>query len=412
MKFLHAADVHLDSPLAGLARRHDVPDQVTRACTRRAFANVIDLAIAEDVAFVLIAGDLFDADWKDFSTGLFFNDQMRRLDRPCIVIHGNHDAASEVSRRLTLPTNVHVLSARTCETVQLDEHGVAVHGRSFPNRAVPEDLSADYKPPVAGLLNIGLLHTSAEGSSEHDTYAPCRIEALAAKGYDYWALGHIHQRRVLHEHPYVVFPGNIQGRNPRETGPKGVTLVTVEDRRIVGAEHRDTDVLRWAQAAVDAAGAGTERELAGRIGLALEEAQAGAQGRPLIARVTLTGATPLHAALLADPEKLDAECRNAAAGVAGELYIERVRLRTGPPPVDAADRGALSELEQAFLAALDDLPVQTRLLDDFQKLSGQIPHLAEVAKPELPSDADALWRLAAGAWQEVIQGLKTSPAQT
>ena len=112
-------------------------------------------------------------------------------------------------------------SSRTCETFRLPELGVALHGHSFPHRAVPEDLSAGYRDPAAGMLNIGVLHTSAEDPGEHETYAPCQVGALRLKGYDYWALGHIHARRVLRERPWVVFPGNLQGRHPKETGAKG-----------------------------------------------------------------------------------------------------------------------------------------------------------------------------------------------
>ena len=99
MKFLHAADIHLDSPLAGLLARDDLPNAVIHHCTRRAFAAMIDLAREEDVAFVVIAGDLYDGDWKDFSTGLFFAEQMRRLGRLCFLLRGNHDARSLITRR-------------------------------------------------------------------------------------------------------------------------------------------------------------------------------------------------------------------------------------------------------------------------------------------------------------------------
>src|SRR5271168_3138515 len=144
MKFLHAADIHLDSPLAGLLARDDLPDAVIRHCTRRAFAAVIDLALEEDVAFVVIAGDLYDGDWRDFSTGLFFAEQVRRLQRPCFLLRGNHDARSVITRGLRPPPNVHEFSSRTCETIQLAELRVALHGHSFPNRAVEENLSAGY----------------------------------------------------------------------------------------------------------------------------------------------------------------------------------------------------------------------------------------------------------------------------
>ncbi len=409
MKFLHAADIHLDSPLAGLTRRAVVPAHVTRECTRRAFANLVDLAIAEDVAFVLIAGDLFDADWRDFSTGLFFAAEMRRLGRPCVLVRGNHDFASEITKRLVQPPNVRELSSRTCDRVGFDELGVVIHGRSFPNRAVPEDLSADYPAREAGRLNIGLLHTSAEDPGEHATYAPCRVESLVLKGYDYWALGHIHDRRTLHERPFVVFPGNTQGRNPRETGAKGATLVEVQDRQIVNVTHCPTDVLRWTQVAVDADGAQNLAELSARVGAALAAANDGAEGRPLIARVALGGVTPLHAAMLADPDAIDAECRNAAAGISGELHIERVRLRTATPGTDIGDDGAMAALAQAFMAGLDDPDLQARALEDLRRLASQMPRLPGSAPPSLPTTAEALRLLAADAWQEVAHALSGAP---
>ena len=407
MKFLHAADIHLDSALSGLRRAGAIPAHVTRDCTRRALANVIDLAIAEDVAFVLIAGDLYDADWKDFSTGLHFAGEMRRLGRPCFVVRGNHDADSVITRNLEPPPNVRVFSALKAETATLSELGVAIHGRSFPHRKVPGDLLPSYPAPVAGLLNIGVLHTSAEDPGEHATYAPCTVEALAAKGYDYWALGHIHQCRVLHERPFVVFPGNIQGRHPNETGAKGVMLVEARDGRIVGQpEFRATDVLRWAQVAVDAAGADSMADLAARIRLGLGAAQQSAEGRPLIVRLTLTGATDRHAALLADPDALDAECRNAAAAISGDLHIERVQLQTRMPAARAAaELEAVAQLEAPFLAGLDDPEIQAQLLEDFRTLAGQTPRVPGRAAPVLPTTPEELRALAPEAWQLVAQAL-------
>src|SRR5450432_2283951 len=136
MQFLHAADIHLDSPLTGLSSRGSVPEHIIQHCTRRAFANLVDLAVARDVAFVIIAGDLYDADWRDYSTGRFFAREMRRLNRPCFVIRGNHDARSVIPRSLVPPPNVRVFSSRKAETFELAELGVALHARSFPDRAV------------------------------------------------------------------------------------------------------------------------------------------------------------------------------------------------------------------------------------------------------------------------------------
>src|SRR4051812_41528469 len=395
MKFLHAADIHLDSPLAGLHARADLPAELVRDVTRRAFSAMVDLALAEDVAFVVIAGDLYDGDWKDFSSGLFFAAEMQRLGRPCFLLRGNHDARSGITRSLRLPPNVQEFSSRTCETFRLAELGVALHGHSFPNRAVPEDLSAGYRDPAPGMLNIGVLHTSAEGTGEHETYAPCQVGALRLRGYDYWALGHIHARRVLWERPWVVFPGNLQGRHPKETGAKGCSLVTVQDRQVVAVEHRSVDVLRWAALEVDAEGADAAT-LTQRIGDAVAAALGDAGGRPLLARATLRGATALHGRLLGDAERLAAECRNAAIEQGGELWVESVKLRTRAAA--EPDDGTLLPLRTAFAAGLDDPALAAALLGEFDLLRRKLPSQAQDGL-DLPQDAAALRALAEDAWQ-------------
>lgn len=401
MKFLHAADIHLDSPLAGLRARAEPLGDELRHCTREAFRAMVDLAIAEEVAFVVIAGDLYDGDWKDFSTGLFFAAQMQRLGRPCFLLRGNHDAASQITRRLKLPPNVREFSSRRAETIVLPELGVALHGQSFPDREVPEDLAALYPDPRPGLLNIGVLHTSADDPGEHATYAPCTVGRLRDKGYDYWALGHIHARRVLHERPWIVFPGNLQGRHARETGPKGCTLVTVEDGRIAAAEHRSLDVLRWAGIEVDATGAGLDALLE-RLGAAVQAGLAAAEGRPLLARITLAGETPLHAELPDRLDELDAHGVAAAIEAGGRLWIEKLELRTRPPARLAAD--ALEPLRRAFLDALEDREVADALAADLKALREKVPAPVR-AEADIPLDALGLARLGEEAWEAVVAAL-------
>ena len=405
MKFIHAADIHLDSPLAGLAARADLPGDLLRGATRRAFSAMIDLALAEDVAFVVIAGDLYDGDWKDFSTGLFFAAEMRRLGRPCFLLRGNHDARSVITSHLSLPPNVREFSSRTCETHALPDLGVALHGHSFPNRAVPEDLSAKYRDPVPGLLNIGVLHSSAEDPGEHETYAPCRLGDLVAKGYHYWALGHIHGRRVLHERPFVVFPGNLQGRHARETGAKGCTLVTCEDGRIAAIEHRCVDVLRWAALEVDVAGADAAT-LDRRIAEAARAAAATAEGRPLLARLTLRGATALHGALLGDAERIAAECRAAALAADADLWVEAVRLRTRPPPARGDE--ALDALRLAFFEGLEDRAVAEPLLEEIERLRAGLPAETRLGL-DLPEGIGGLTVLAEDAWAIVAAAIAAEP---
>lgn len=228
-KFLHTADLHLDSPLVGLARYPGAPAEQLRAATRQALVALVDLAVREEISFVLIAGDLYDGDWKDYNTGLFFAHQMSRLNKSGIrvyIVAGNHDAASQMTRTLRLPENVTIFPIRRPCTEVLNDLRVALHGQGFPTSAVTADLAAGYPPALPHLFNIGVLHTSVTGRPGHETYAPCTLEGLLSKGYQYWALGHVHQREVLHQDPWVVFPGNLQGRHIRETGPKGCALVT------------------------------------------------------------------------------------------------------------------------------------------------------------------------------------------
>lgn len=408
MKFLHAADIHLDSPMTGLLGHGEIPDDVTRHCTRRAFANLVDLAIEQDVAFIVIAGDLYDGDWRDYSTGLFFASEMRRLGRPCYLIRGNHDAKSVITRSLQPPPNVREFSARKPETMLLEGLEVVLHGQSFPNRAVPDDLTPHYPAAVPGKLNIGLLHTSCDDPGDHETYAPCRREALVAKGYQYWALGHIHQRGELHDpgsSPWIVFSGNIQGRHVRETGPKGCTIVEFEGDRILAAEHHDLDVLRWAWLRIPVDGADTLAEITARLSFELRAALDQAGGRPLIARMTLTGLTQCHGDLIAHPAQLEAECRNAAAAISDRLFIERVRTETRLPPAPLLEENAAADLERAFLAAVEDPAVQQLLLRDFGNLMQQLPASNDPDRYRPPSGPGALQDLAADAWQIVARTL-------
>jgi exonuclease SbcD len=392
MKFIHAADIHLDSPLVGLAAYDGAPVDRLRGATRKAFQAMVDLALDEAVDLVVIAGDLYDGDWRDFNTGLFFVQQMARLHQrgiPVVAVHGNHDAESQITRRLTLPKNVTILSSRRPETHRIEGLNVAVHGQSFRQREVPDDLSAAYPAPVAGWFNIGLLHTSADGRwrDDHATYAPCDPRVLAHHGYDYWALGHVHRREVLHEHPHIVFPGNLQGRHIRETGPKGCTLVTVAHGQVTALEHRPVDVLRWAFVEADLTGAESQGELLHRVRGALEQALDAAEDRTLAARLRLTGATALHGMLHARFEAIQAELRAVALELAVDaVWIEKIVLDTSP----ARDLDALHRRQDAvgsLVRSLDEIGAdpegQAVLLKELDDLLAKIP-------PDIFRDRDDL----------------------
>jgi DNA repair exonuclease SbcCD nuclease subunit len=346
MRFIHAADLHIDSPLRGLDRYDGAPVERLRTATRSAFERLVDRALAEEVDFVLFAGDIYDCDWQDFHTGLFFREQLVRLGRAGIrvfIVQGNHDAQGVISKQLVLPQNVTVFSARTAQTVRIDELSVAIHGRSFPERAVDEDLVPSYPPPVPGFFNIGMLHTSLTGRAGHDTYAPTDLSALIAKGYDYWALGHVHAREVLNEQPRILFPGNLQGRHAKETGPKGCELVTVEGTRI-DSEFVALDVVRWSQLALSLDGLHRLDALGEAFRHALERVLAGAMDRLHAVRVTLTGSTELHRLEASQPGTLGAAMYGAAQDTGeAEIWLEQVRLDLSTP----LDRAATAQRQDA-----------------------------------------------------------------
>lgn len=379
MRFIHASDLHIDSPLRGLDRYHGAPVARLRTATRAALERLVDMAIAERVDFVLFAGDIYDRDWQDFHTGLFFREQMVRLGRADIrvfIVQGNHDAQGVITRQLPLPPNVTLFSSRTAQTSRIDELSVAIHGRSFPDRAVDEDLVPSYPPPVPDFFNIGMLHTSLNGRVGHDTYAPTDLATLVAKGYDYWALGHVHAREVVSEAPRVVFPGNLQGRHANETGAKGCELLTVEAGRIE-AEFVALDVARWNQVTVPLDGLDRLDALGDAFRETLRPALAGATDRLHAVRVTLTGSTALHRLEANEPGTLGAAVQAAAQDVSeAEVWIEQVRLALTTP----MDRTQAAQRQDAVGELI-------RLVDS---IGGDDAALAGWAKAELGDLLDAL----------------------
>ena len=402
-RFLHAADIHLDSPLQGLERYPDAPVDAVRAAPRRAFEALVALAIDERVAFVLLAGDLYDGDWKDYNTGLFFVAQMRRLAEAGIrvfLVSGNHDAASQITKRLSLPPNVHHFASSQPGTVELRDFDVAIHGQSFPDRSVSTDLSAAYPFADAGRLDIGLLHTSLDGRPGHAPYAPCTAEGLRRKRYAYWALGHVHKREVLPRDegdPWIVFPGNLQGRHARETGAKGASLVTIENSRVVDVVDRELDVVRWARVQVDLSGIDRTDDALARVRLALQGALDSAAGRLLAARVVLVGSTRVHDELVRAPDLWINETRSIASDVGGAgVWVERLGIETCARRDIAALLGrgdALGGLLQRILRLEGEQLDLSSLGAEFEELKGKLSSVVLVDGEQVDAEPGIAGRI-------------------
>lgn len=418
MRFLHAADIHLDSPLRGLGAYQDAPAAQLRGATREAFRRLVTLAIDERVDFLVIAGDLYDGDWPDFNTGLFFCAQMGRLQRagiPVFVLFGNHDAESQMTKALRLPDNVHRFSASACEVHRIDALKVALHGRSFKVRDTTDNLVRGYTEPLRGWFNIGVLHTALQGGlGDHAAYAPCTLDELMARGYDYWALGHVHEHKVWTgpgdgAATTVCFPGNLQGRSIRETGRRGAVMVSVDgDGSPPRLERVFFDVLRWEHLAVDVSGC---RSLAaaglaaGRRLAALLDSDAQV---PRAVRVSLHGESPAHGELFQHAPTLRAQVLAEIAAIAPDrLWLEKVVLATRAPAGTPAAAGAalggdaLAELAALLAEARDDEALLAELRDDFAQMAGKAPELLH----ELPELRAARDGALAPLLDEVAQGL-------
>jgi DNA repair exonuclease SbcCD nuclease subunit len=403
-RFIHAADLHLDSPLCGLEQYDDAPVKQIRQATRRALENLVTLAIEQKVAFVLVSGDIYDGDLKDYHAVRFFVKQMDRLraaDIRVALIAGNHDAASVMTRSLRLPDNVRMLAHDAPETVPWDDVGVAIHGLSFARKAVAENVVPSFPSPISGAFNIGMLHTSLDSNGEdgHARYAPCRVGDLESKHYDYWALGHIHTRQRIPAAMPIVFPGNPQGRHVRETGAKGCMLVSVDDRMKAELQFRPLDVFRWTHVTVDAAGAASGNDVLDLVSTQLDAAWRDNDRLPMAARVSIQGRSEAHRQLAAAPEKWTEEIRSAAQRAAEcDVWIEKVRFHT--QPVRAFDAAANHDGPMGELAAyLMELRGDDVLL---RRLGSELADLRQKLPRELVDHAEGL-RIEDPAWlREVL----------
>ena len=379
-RFIHAADLHLDSPLRGLSRYESAPAESIRDACRRAFKNLVDLAIEKKVSFVLLAGDLYDGDWKDYSTGIFLSQQMGRLGRNNILVFavaGNHDAANKMTKALNCPKNMTILSSRKVETIRIDDLSVTIHGRSFPTQHVEKNLAVEFPAADRGTFNIGLLHTSLNGREGHGVYAPCSVDDLRSKGYQYWALGHVHKQEFVSKDPWIVFPGCIQGRHIKETGAKGCVLVTVDDNTVTTTEECSLDVFRWSKCIVDLSDAVEMRAVLERTRKSIELERTSADGRPMAMRIRFEGETSVSDEMAAYPERLEQEIKALGAEIAGdELWIERIENKTTRKlklESTLSDYSMLGQLHKEILATSDNLDEISGLRDVIADLRQKIP---------------------------------------
>jgi DNA repair protein SbcD/Mre11 len=382
--FVHAADLHLGSPLTGLAIKDEEIARRFSEASRNAFSELINRAIDLAVAFVVVAGDVYDGDWKDNTIGLYFNREIARLHRAGIalfLLKGNHDAESIITKTIPLPETVQQFPSGKVHSFRIDHLKVVLHGRSFAERAATENYALGYPAPVSGWFNIGVLHTSCTGRLGHANYAPCTVADLAARRYHYWALGHVHEFEEVSRDPWIVFPGNLQGRSVRECGPKGAVLVEVTDGEVSQIKRLIIDSARWASIEVSLSGIDTERDMLDAIKKVMASHAEEAANKLLAMRVTLTGTTSLHRHLKSSARRLVDEVQAIAHHVGDDVWVETLRVNTRDPSEPSASVATASFDLPAILGDLASRPEVLKAAEEIvAEVRGKLPEgLAQAA---------------------------------
>ncbi|MDD3580961.1 MAG: DNA repair exonuclease [Desulfobacca sp.] len=386
--FIHCADLHLDSPFEGLHALEPQIAAILRDATFKAFGQVIDLAINAKVDFVIIAGDVYDGADRSLRAQLRFRDALRRAVEAgieCLVAHGNHDPLSGWEAALTLPPGVHRFGGQQVEHLIVkrgSEPLAEIYGISYPVREVRDNLASQFQRQPGQSFHIGVLHCNVGGDPHHDNYAPCTLTDLINSGMDYWALGHIHNQKVLRDRePCIIYPGNTQGRNVREAGPRGCYLVRVDENRHLQTEFVATDVVRWYTQEVNIADLNSIDDLLEVLTEILEETRKAADGRAAILRLTLVGRGELHRQLRhLDPDRdLGSRLREGELNRDDFVWVESVQNRTRPP-VDIERKRQVQDFIGDFLRAAEALRQDQHPAALLHKLLAARPEHTLIAK--------------------------------
>ena len=408
-RFVHAADLHIDSPFKGLLKYEPRIAQRLKEATFEAYEKLIDLCIAQNVNFLVIAGDVYDGADRSVQAQMRFRDGLARLHEYGIqsfVVHGNHDPLDGRLSRIRMPESAHTFGPEP-EWVTASIAGTSVaqiQGISYPTQEVHDNLALKFAPPSEGLFSIGLLHCNVGGIAEHDNYAPCTIEDLSGTGIDYWALGHVHTRQTLKPaNPVIAYPGNLQGRQPNESGARGALIVDVDESGRTTSTFEPLDVVRWESLSVSIDGLSDLDALLDAAHVVIDEERVRAGGRDLICRISLTGRGPLHGDLSAEnaiPDLSD-ELRSSYAATTPFVWVERISDRTGPQiDIDAlTDRDDfVGAVMKRSIAVLEEDSSETKLRDSLSNVLAQRRFSGILEMPDDPQLADivdaARWELA------------------
>lgn len=373
-KFVHTADLHLDSPFLGISRLNESVADELREATFRTFERILDICIDQSVDFLLIAGDVYNSRDRSLRAQLRFRDGLRRLDDAGIsafVVHGNHDPLDSWAATLEWPERVHIFGGKKVERVVVEDSGNAfaqIYGISYPTREIRRNLAREFPRVDDGPFAIGLLHCSVGDATGHEPYAPCTVEDLVNAGMDYWALGHVHNRTIVClEDPVIAYPGNPQGCNVGEQKERGCYLVRVNEEGHSTLDFVPVDTIRWFWETLRIEQAGNEDELIHAVESLCGAMRGQAGNRPALCRITLTGRSPMHRKLTQPGfvDDLASAIRESEGDRDPPVWLERIEVDTRPV-VDIEARRSGQDFLSDLLALISEYRGDPTLMDSLR----------------------------------------------
>lgn len=375
--FVHAADLHLDSPFTGITAQSDEIGKVLYTATFKAFENLLDLCIEKRVDFLLLSGDVYDSADRSLRAQLCFRDGLARLSASGIqsfIVHGNHDPLDGWSSSIDWPDGVHIFSGDEVESIfftKAGEQTAVINGISYAHQDEQRNLARHFQRSNNRLFHIGLLHCNAEHNKEHAQYAPCDLDDLKDTGMDYWALGHVHKRDILSESPLIVYSGNTQGRNIRETGERGCYLVNVDSMGHPHLEFHPIDAARWHLRNISIDALSTINELDDTLSELCCSMRDESNGLPVFARIILSGRGKLYDELrIAEAiHELAERAREQGLSESPIVWVEKIESACRPD-IDIEERKKIPDLLGDVLRISEELraaPYLSEILADTLK---------------------------------------------
>jgi len=340
VRFIHTADLHLDTPFKGLSRMNSDLSKRLKDATFRSFRNIVDLCSERKVDFLIISGDIFDSENKSLAAQLRFTRELKPLSGkgiPAYFICGNHDPLKSWMDTIDLPGNVFRFGSSGGQFYTFSKAGAAIadiYGISFSEKAITRNLAAEFKlAPDPAPVSIAVLHGTIGSPGPHENYAPFTREDVANKGFDYWAMGHIHKKRIVSaSNPAILYPGNPQGRDFGETGEKGCFLVEISEGHVPAVEFIPTQIIRFENLEIDMSAVSKIEALRDKIKEALEKSENYNEKVDYILRINLNGRTGLHKSIN-DKSEISELVDFLNEGVPDQQYlrwIDQVHVNTRP----------------------------------------------------------------------------------